>query len=106
MSEVTSAPAISIPPDVQAFSQSQRVETILPAVVELTQRLFPDGTLTVTLDDDPEIANDRSITLLVRGLRMTAEEASETAERWDRGLLAVCPPPLASVFRLGLGLRR
>jgi hypothetical protein len=106
MSEATSAPANLIPPEVETFSREQQADAILPAVVELTQRLFPDGALSVALEADPEIPNDRSITLLVRGVRMTAEEASDTAERWDRELLAVCPAPLVSVFRLGLGLRR
>jgi hypothetical protein len=100
------AEVVAIPPEVRAFAAQQKVEQYLPGVLDLTRRTFPETTISVALEVDPEIPDDRHITLFARGLRLSAGQAVEATGRWDRGLLAVCPAPLAWVFRLGVGFTR
>jgi hypothetical protein len=61
---VSAAPHPTVSPDVLAFAREQGVEQYVPAVIELTRRLYPTATrFDVFLEDDPEIANDRHIIL-------------------------------------------
>lgn len=89
-------------PEVSAFAAEQGVSAELPAVVELTRRLFPDATLSVIVEDDPEIANDWHIVIEAKNINMLVSQALEALDEWDRGLFACCPAPLTCVFRLGL----
>ena len=90
--------------DVHAFAQVQGVSEQLPAVVQMTQRVFPGVPVTLEIDDDPEIPDDRHIVLVVRPTNMDVDTALELRWRWHSGLFACCPAPLAPVFRLGLEL--
>jgi hypothetical protein len=94
--------AIPIPAEVTALAAEQGVTAQLPAVLEMTRRLFPHARISVELDDDPEIANDRHILVVARGVPSSVEEASETEWAWHRGIFECCPAPLACVFRLRL----
>jgi hypothetical protein len=100
------AEVVTIPPEVRAFAAQQKVEQYLPGVLELTRSTFPGTTVSVGLEVDPEMPDDRHITLFARGVRLSPEQAVEATGQWDRGLLAVCPAPLAWVFRLGVGFAR
>ncbi len=94
----------AMPAEALAFAEEQGVADYLPGVLQMTQRLFPDSPLTVQLEDDPEIANDRHIVLVVKATNLEVSRALEERWQWHRGLFANCPAPLVCVFRLGLEL--
>ena len=74
----------------------------LPSVIAMTQELFPDDPWRVEIDDDPEIANDRHLAIVVT--RRFVDVASSVADqsRWIDGLFECCPAPLAHHFRFGV----
>ena len=96
--------SVPIPSEVSAFAAEQGVSTQLPAVLEMTQRLFPDADMSVVVEDDPEIANDRHIVLVVKAKGMPVPEALKKRWQWHGGLFACCPAPLVSAFCLGLSI--
>lgn len=102
MTKALQQSSITIPPDVSAFAAEQGVSAELPAVLEMTRRLFPEATLGVVVEDDPEIADDRHIVLEVKAKGMPIPEALEKRWQWHGCLFACCPAPLVCVFRLGL----
>jgi hypothetical protein len=104
MTPATETTVPTIPPEVHAFAAEQGVSAALPAVLELTQRLFPKATLRVQVEDDPEIANDRHLVIVVKAPYLSVAEALDARWEWHRGVFACCPAPLVCVFRLGLEL--
>jgi len=104
MQQAASPPTLLMPDDVISFAAEQAVQAELPAVIEMTRRLFPHANLRVELDYDPEIAGDRHIVVLVRPGKMSVDQAVATRWQWHHGLLGCCPAPLLWVFRLGLEL--
>ena len=96
----------TLPREVLAFAAEQHVSAHLPAVLDMTRRVFPRATLSVVVEDDPEIANDRHIVLIVKADDLTVPEALEARWQWHRELFTCSPASLVYVFRLGLeGIR-
>jgi hypothetical protein len=93
---------VEISPEVTAFAAEQGVSTELPAVVAMTQRTYPNAVLTVEVEDDPEIPNDRHIVINAEGVNLSVPEAVEKTWEWHRELFGCCPAPLACVFRVSL----
>ncbi len=104
MIQVAGTASVELSPEVLAFAEEQGVADYLPAVAEMTRRLFPNYPLTVQLEDDPEIANDRHIVMVVQAKNLEVPRALDATWDWHRGLFASCPAPLVCVFRLGLEL--
>jgi hypothetical protein len=95
-------PPLEVTPDARAFAQQQGVATALPAVLDLTLRVFPTARrFAVVAEDDPEIANDRHIIVDVYA-PTTVPEALAAHRRWNEGLFALCPASHNCVFRLNL----
>jgi hypothetical protein len=92
--------AVSISDEVRDFAAEAGVGAELPAVVEMTQRIFPEGKWTVELDDDPEIPNDRHILIVAEDINVPVAEGLDKTWEWHRGLFVCCPAPLACVFRV------
>lgn len=103
MSQTTQAPCVAIPPDVLAFAARQGVSSFLPAVMELTGRIFPNSEATVRLDDDPELPGDRHIVFEVEA-PLDVAQAMAAQRDWNDGLFRFCPAPLVCVFRLSMEL--
>ncbi len=95
---------VEIPSEVWALAAEQGVQAELPAIVEMTRRLFPDAAISLELDIDPEIANDRHIAILAKGVNLTVDQGMEASQESHRGLFHCCPASLTSIFRLGLEL--
>lgn len=93
-----------VPQDVLDFAVKEGVTDYLPAVLEMTRRVFSTITPRLQVEDDPEIANDRHIVILVevKEKDINVPKAMELTARWNEGLFANCPAPLVYVFRLGL----
>jgi hypothetical protein len=102
MTQATQTPAVEIDPEVHAFAAEQGVTPYLPGVVEMTQRVYPSAALSVVVEDDPEIANDRHIVIVGQVQKQSVAEILDARYQWYRGLFACCPAPLVCVFRLGV----
>lgn len=98
----TAVNPIAVPPDVSAFAAAQGVAAELPAVVAMTQRVFPDATLSVSLEDDPEIPNDCHILLAAREVNLDVDESLAASWEWDRQLFLLAPAPKVCIFRLSM----
>jgi hypothetical protein len=93
---------IEIPEDIAALAAEQGVTAELPAVIEMTRRIFPGCPMHLEYDIDPEIANDRHIAIVVKATHFSVDEAVRRDFQWHREIFANCPAPLVCVFRLGL----
>src|SRR5437763_14757884 len=93
-------PAVS--PEVRAFAEEQGVTAYLPAVLEMTRRIFPQASMTVLVEDDPEIANDRHIVLEVDTEGLDLEQLIATRQQWVQDIFRCCPSTHAWVFRIGM----
>ena len=100
MSQTTPLPTVDIPPEVYAYAREMQVEPYLPVVLELAHRHFPQATLTVFLDDDPEADNLRFIVVRAWGGKMTVDEGVQAIHGFTRDTFAHIPAPLVWVFRL------
>lgn len=102
MSQAIQTASIPISTEVAEFAAEQGVTDILPAVIEMTQRLYPGAPLAVVVEDDPEIADDRHIVLIVRLVVESVEEGLKRRRSWHRDIFTCCPAPLVCVFRIGV----
>jgi hypothetical protein len=97
-----SGPSPAVAPEVLAFAEQEGVTPYLPAVIEMTRRIFPGAPLRVFVEDDPEIANDRHIVLEVELRGMGVPELIATHRQWISEIFQHCPSTHAPVFRLGM----
>ena len=104
MTPTTQTVSAIVPPDVMKFAVEQGVAAYLPPVLQMTEQIFPYVPLSVLLEDDPEIANDRHIVVALRVDNLDVSAALDARYTWHRELFACCPTMLVSVFRLGLEL--
>ncbi len=98
----TSGALAALSPEVLKFAAEQGVGDYLPAVLEMTQRIFPDAPLSVFVEGDPEIANDYHIVLEVAVSSTDAEELFAGQQRWTAEIFQRCPSTHVPVFRLGM----
>ncbi len=102
MSATTFFPTLEIPPEIAEVAIELGVSAQLPDVIAMTQRVFPDCPYRIEIDDDPEIANDRHLAIVVRDRFADVDEAVDVRWRWHEQLFEVCPAPLAHIFRIGM----
>jgi hypothetical protein len=103
MTQATQILSLAVPPDVKAFATQHGVAPYLSAVLDMTQRRFPDARqFAVLVEEDPEIADDRHIAIEVDLAGITAEQYVERDGQWGHELFQLCPAPLVCVFRLSL----
>ena len=102
MSTATLDPTLEISPEIAEVANQLGVSAQLPDVIAMTQRVFPDCPWHIEIDDDPEIANDRHLAIVVRDRYVDVKEAVSARWRWHEQLFAVCPAPLAHIFRIGM----
>ena len=57
------ASSTELSPDVLAFAAEQGASPCLDRLLEMTSRVFQTNPITVTVEEDPEIANDRHIVM-------------------------------------------
>ena len=68
---VTTGPNVSMSPEVDSLAEQLGVRAELPAVLAMTRCVFPEAVVSVEIDDDPEIANDFHLAIVVRAARFT-----------------------------------
>jgi hypothetical protein len=98
----TKAMTIQVPEDVSTFAVEQKVDVYLPAILLMTKQIFPAAEMSVVVEDDPEIPEDRHIIVQTRQVQLSIEEAMQGRWNWCRNIFDACPAPLVCVFRLGL----
>jgi hypothetical protein len=91
-----------VPPEVAAFAAEQGVSAYLPAVLEMTRRIFPHNPITILLEDDPEIANDWHIVFEVDVTGLDEAELIAAQDQWSTEVFQHCPATHVCIFRLGM----
>lgn len=99
----TTAPLLGeISAEIEQIAAQLGVSGELPRVLAMTQALFPNCPLHVEVEDDPEIANDRHLVIVVRDRIADVRHALAARWTWNAELFGCCPAPLAPTFRLGM----
>jgi hypothetical protein len=89
--------------DIVAFANREKVTDYLDLLYEATQRVFPTAKkISVILEEDPEIRDDRHILFEVQDPRDDLGNYVDAVHRWNDELYKVCPSPLMCTFRLAL----
>jgi hypothetical protein len=102
---VTTAANWQWPADVLEFAAKTQVLGCLDPLLEATRRVFPTARqIRVSLQDDPEIADDWHIDFDVQVPAQDVPYFVETQHKWVRELYGCCPAPLVCMFRLGIHL--
>lgn len=92
--------ATEISSQVAEVAQQLGVHTQLPRVIAMTQSVFPGDPWRVEIDEDPEIANDIHLAIVVETRIGSVDELVDSQWKWHEQLFLCCPAPLAPVFRL------
>jgi hypothetical protein len=90
----------TVPAEVAAFADEQGVTAYLPAMLEMTRRLFPAAPLRVLVEDDPEIADDRHIVFEVEVGGLSVPEINAGWAQWSGEAFQHCPSTHLYVFQL------
>jgi len=106
MSTITAAlPRREWPREVAEFAAEQGAEQYLPAVMEMTRRLFPGARrLEILLEADWEIANQKYLVVEVDMVGWDVSQAVAARHQWIQELRRCCPSPRPGPFVLGLEL--
>jgi hypothetical protein len=91
-----------IPAEVRAFAEEQGVTGYLPAVLEMTRRIFPGAPLRLLVEGDPKIARAQHIVLEVEVSGSDVQQMFEAQWQWCGEIFAHCPSTHAPVFQLGM----
>ena len=89
-----------VPADVAAFAAEHGVADYLPAVWEMTRRLFPAAPITMQVVEDAEWAEDRYIVLEVPAEGMRVDQMVADQHEWSDRLFKHCPPTHVHLFCL------
>jgi hypothetical protein len=101
---LTILPLPEVSDEVQAFALEKGVSAYLPGVVQMARHIFPQRTIIIRVEDDPELSYNTQIVVNVDVEGMEPDEMFELHCRWSRELFENCPPTDALVFCLVLGL--
>ncbi len=96
---------IELSADVERLAAKLGVAGDLPKVIEMTRSVFPDARLEVEVEEDPEIADELCLAIVVRNTIDDAHELVHVSAHWHRRLYDCCLPHLAPAFRLNTDWR-
>ena len=100
MSAASIPTSAAISSEVVSVAEQLGVRAELPRVIAMTQAVFPGDAVRVEIDDDPEVADDRHLAIVVRATVDSVDQLVATQWKWHEQLFGCCPAPLASIFRL------
>src|SRR5438093_2252030 len=99
MNQVTaSPPGPTMSPEIAAFAAERGVSEYLPAVLAMTQAIYSGRDITIVLEDDPEIANDRHIVFNVDVTGLSVQQLVDTQWQWSGEIFKHCPSTHAPIF--------
>jgi hypothetical protein len=102
--ETTTFPPVLLDAPVRHVAAQQNVAEYLPALIELTQRIYSMArSFQLGIESDPEIENDWHIVFHL-ALTVDVETSLQLDREWIDGLCSICPAPLTSIFRLRVDL--
>lgn len=94
------------PSDVVAFAAAHQAEDCLQPLLEATHRLFPTAqSITVSIEDDPELRDNAQIVFRVQVDGLTLDESRAARENWIREMLSIYRPSRKLLFCLLLQLK-
>jgi hypothetical protein len=93
-------PLPAVPVDVLDFAKEHNVVDHLQPLLSITRQVFPAAPISLRIDDDPEIADYRTIRYEVDVTGWGVEELVAAHNRWRDQLFQVCPSPDIWLFRL------
>jgi hypothetical protein len=105
MTPTTSSLTPALPelsPEVLAFAAERGAADYLPAVLEMTRRIFPNVPLSVRVAEDAEIAGEQYILFEVVVPDWTAQELLASHHQWTSQIFECCPATHVCVFCLGM----
>ena len=91
---------IELSADVVQLAAKLGVTAYLPQVLAMTRAVFSEARLEVEVEDDPEIADESCLAIIVRNSVDDAHELFQISSGWHRRLYDCCPAHLAAAFRL------
>jgi len=91
MTAATRVQPTAITPEVRAFAIEKGVERYLPNVLALANRLFPSTRMSIRVEDDPELPDNREIVFEVSADNLEEEEQVELQQQGTRELFQQCP---------------
>jgi hypothetical protein len=93
----------AVPREIEALASARGVTELVPAVLALTEQLYPSRRITCRVDRDPEEADgeDFFILLDVDVTGLNPDQLTDTQRRWCQEIVRTCPGPSAGAFRLG-----
>ncbi len=100
MGESSTLSPLIVPPEVEAFAAEKGAASYLPGVVCLVQQIVPNHPIDVRVEDDPELAYNRTIVFRVEVHGWDEEMLVEADQRWATDIFKCCPAPLVHVFGL------
>jgi hypothetical protein len=96
------APLPTVPPDVAAFAADHGIGAYLPALLEMTRRIFPTAPMSLSINIDPEIPDWRQIIIAVTIPHWDTDEYLDWRDRWAKGFFAHCPSTHTHLFGLDI----
>ncbi|HBI42077.1 MAG TPA: hypothetical protein DDY78_04350 [Planctomycetales bacterium] len=103
MSVSSTAPPLTLPADVVAFAAENGVADYLPRIAEMTQQVFSHAaSISVLLQDDPDIADNRTIVFEMDVAGFEVEQLVAAQHRWTAALFQHCPATHVHFFVPGL----
>ena len=91
---------IELSADVVQLATKLGVTAYLPQVLAMTRAVFSEARLEVEVEDDPEIADESCLAIIVRNSVDDAHELFQISSGWHRRLYDCCPAHLAAAFRM------
>jgi hypothetical protein len=102
MSAPVTTPAVwQWPAEVLTFAAERQLQPYLDPLLDVTRRVFPTlRHLEVTVEDDPEIRDERYIVFWVKVPQTDIPNFVEAVHRWDDEVRPLCPSPFRYFFSM------
>ena len=103
MSPTTASQSLpAVPLEVLEFATEQGVVPYLRPLLTMTRGIFPDESIRLRLEEDPESADQRTIAVEVDVTDWTVAEMLAAHNQWSEQLFRVCPATKVCAFRIGM----
>jgi hypothetical protein len=89
------------PPDVLAFAEEKSLGQYLEPLLEMTRRTFPGRFMSVSMQADGEIPDERYIAVWVKITGLSVAQLAEAEDRWYAEMRQLCSRAHETFFYLG-----
>jgi hypothetical protein len=102
MATTAIASVSEVPQYIQAFAAERGASLYLPALLGLARRIFPEAAMSIRLEADPELENDRHIAIEVDASGLSVDEMLACQNQWDKEIFDHCPATHVCTYRLAM----